>query len=453
MAGIGNLFARGSVAEQFLMWNVLSQLSQGLLAPVAQNIANETWALDPTVPIPPDMAAELVARSKLTPDQGAGIAAKSGIGSDNFAHLVDGAKHAPPFEVLVEGVRRKLIAGLGQGGGEDSFIAGLADLGIDERWWNMLGELVVNKPTGQAALQALLQGQITRDRAYTLWLQAGEDPDWFQDAFNSEGTGPTPDMAGTMANRGVIPWDGEGPGVTSFRQAFLEGPLRNKWEPSMRKLMQYLPPPRSVVAMLHAGAITDARAIALFKMHGLSAEDAAAFVAEAHHTTAVADKELTKSEISQLYKDGKITQTQAEQLITKLGYSAANAALILSLANVQKADTHITAAINKVHSLYVAHKINGTAAKQSLVTLKVSPDQATELMDLWDLEIGINVKQLSPAQIVNAWGQKFITEGECLTELQHLGYTAFDAWIIMSLKAGHALANKPAQGAGPGVNP
>lgn len=453
MAGIGDIFGKGSVAEQFLMWNVLSQLAQGLLAPVAQNIANETWSLDPTLPIDAATAAELVARGKLVQDQGSTIAGKSGIGADNFAHLVEGAKHAPPFEVLVEGVRRKLIGALGAGGDGASFAAGLADLGIHERWWDVMAELVVNKPTGQAALQALLQGQIDHDKAFRLWVQAGEDPEWFQDAFNSEGTAPTPDMAGTMANRGIIDWEGEGPAAISFRQAFLEGPWRNKWEPAMRRLMEYLPPARTVSAMVRAGSITDTLALQLWEKEGLKPELAAAYLADAHHTKAAADKELTKAEIAQLYKDGKITEVQAEQLITKLGYSTANAALILSLANVQKADIHVTAAISRVRTLYVAHKINAAAAKKSLTDLKVSADQAAELMDLWDIEIGLNVKQLTPAQLTAAWDTKIITQAECVTELEHLGYTPFDAWVLMSLKNGTALPGKPAQGSGPGVNP
>src|SRR5690242_12037095 len=115
MAGIGDVFGKGSVAEQFLLWNVLSQLAQGVLAPVAQNLANRTWSADPSMPIDPGTAATLVAREKLVQDQGASIAGKSGISAENFAHLVEGAKHAPPFEVLVEGVRRKLIDALGAG--------------------------------------------------------------------------------------------------------------------------------------------------------------------------------------------------------------------------------------------------------------------------------------------------------------------------------------------------
>lgn len=453
MANFGKMFKSGGIAEQFLMWQIVAQLAQPLMAPMLQAIANEIWQLDPNIPVPGDILAGMVNRGLLDLNEGINEAAQSGTGEEQFRKLLAAAGHAPTLAEVIELWRRGLISGGDNEPGTTSFQAALKDAGVRDDWIPLLAELRINKPTGQAALQALLQGQITREKAYALWLQAGEDPDWFQDAFNSEGTGPTPDMAGTMANRGIIPWNGEGPTATSFRQAFLEGPLRNKWEPAMRRMMEYLPPPRTVTAMVHAGSITDAMALSLWEKQGLIPELAAAYLADAHHTKAAADKELTKGEIAQLYKDGKITQAQAQELITKLGYSTANAVLILSLANVQKADTHVTAAINRVHALYVTHKINAAAAKKSLTDLKVSAEQATELMDLWDIEIGINVKQLTPAQLTAAWDNKIITEAECAAELQHLGYTPFDAWVLMSLKDGKALPGKPAQGTGPGVNP
>lgn len=453
MVGVGDLFGRGSIGEQFLLWNVLSSMSAPVLQPVIQSIANRTWELDPSIPVSPDVLAAMVNRGLLPMGDGESEARKSGTGPAQFHKMVTQAGSGPTLIEAIELWRRGLIEEGAPGQSGHTFMGALKDAGVRDEWAGLLSKLRVNKPTGEAALNALLQGQITRDRSYALWLQAGEDPDWFQDAFNSQGSSPTPDMLGTMANRKIIPWDGQGPGVTSFMQGFLEGPWRNHWEPAMRRLQEYLPPPRTVTAMVHAGSITDALALQLWEKEGLTPELATAYLADAHHAKATADKELTKSEIAQLYKDGKITQAQAEQLIVRLGYSTANAALILSLANVQKADTHVTAAINRVHALYVTHKITADAAKKSLVSLKVAADQAIELMDLWDIEIGINVKQLTPAQITAAWDNKIITEAECTTELQHLGYTAFDAWVLMSLKAQKPLPGKPAQGSGPGINP
>lgn len=453
MVDLGELFGKGSIAEQFLVWQVLGQLVQPFLNPLIQTISSRTWQLDPNVPIPADICAGLVNRGLMDMGKGISESSKSGMGEPQFRAMVEGAGQGPTLVEAIELLRRGEIPAGSPGQDGVTFYGALKDAGIRDDWAEKLAGLKVVKPSAEEALNALLQGQIDHELAYHLYLQAGGDPDWFQHAFDSQGTGPTPDMAGLMANRRIIPWDGEGPGVTSFRQAFLEGPLRNKWEPAMRKMMEYRIPPRSVTAMVHAGVFTDAQALQKYRDYGMTDEDAAAMLKEAHHVKAATARELTVSQIGQLYKDAKIDRARALSLIVGLGYSPPNAELVLSLSDVQKADTHITAAIGRVHALYTAHKINRTAARESLIELKVSGPQADELLALWQLELSLNVKQLTPAQIVGAWDLKIMTEAEAMAELGHLGYSPFDAWVLLSLHAKAPQPNRPAEGAGVGVNP
>lgn len=451
--GLGDLFGKDSIAQQFLIWQVLGQLIQPYLNPIVQTIASDMWQTDPNVPIPAELCAGLVNRGLMSVEKGISESSKSGLGEPQFRAMLAGAGQPPTLIEAIELLRRSEIplGELGQDG--MTFYGALKDAGIRDDWAAQLAKLKVNKPSAAEALNALLQGQIDHDLAYRLYLQAGGDPDWFQHAFDSEGTGPTPDMAGIMANRGIIPWDGEGPGVTSFRQAFLEGPLRNKWEPSMREMMVYRIPPRSVTAMLHAGALTDAEALQRYRDYGMSAADAAAMLKEAHHTAVAAAKTLSAGQVGQLYHDGKITRDKAQTLLMQLGYTATNADLLLSLQDVAKADTHLTAAIGRVHALFTAHKITADAARKSLTDLKVSGPQAAELMTLWELEASINVRQLTPAQIVAAWDAKVLSQAEATTELMHLNYTEFDAWVLLSIHLKEPAPHRPAAGTGPGVNP
>lgn len=453
MVDLGSVFGKGSVAEQFLVWNVLSQLAMGILNPAVQTISNEVWQLDPNVPVPPATLAAMVNRGLLDMADGINESSKTGVGEPQFRKLVQVDGTGPTLVEAIELLRRGWITEGGPGDTGTTFFGAMKDAGVRDEWIGALASLKIQKPSGEAALNALLQGQITEQRALALWLQDGQDPDWFTDAFNSNGTAPTPDMAGTMANRGIIPWDGSGPGVTSFEQAFLEGPWRNKWEPSMRKLMEYLPPPRTVTAMVRDGSLTDALALQLFEQEGLTPELAAAYLASAHHTTAETDKNLAKGEIIALYKAHKIDQAQATKLLETLKYSAANAALIIALADLQNADTHLTAAMNKVHGLYVSHKITREAAVSALKELKVGDAQITSLLTLWDVETTSNVRQLSEAQIVDAFALTLIPQGQAQTELENLGYTPLDAWILLSIKNKSALPGRPGAGATPGVNP
>lgn len=453
MAKIGDLFKSGGAGEQFLLWNVGSQIAQAIMGPFLQALQNRTWKADPNVPLSPAEAADLAQRGMLTMEQGADEASASGTNRERFLAMFKAAGRPPDLGSLLEMVRRGIINDDSEVNGLPSLIAALLDAGIRPEWVNAVSQLRTQIPSVAEVMNAWLEGQIEEEEAHRRYLIAGGDPTWFQTSYNANGTAPTPDMLGVLANRGIIPWDGTGPESVSFHQGFLEGPWRNKWHGPMRKMMEYRIPPRSVTAMLHAGALTDAQALQKYQDYGMTKEDAAAMLAEAHHTKATAAKELTQSQISQLYKEGKIDRAKALTLIQSLGYSAANAELVLSLSDVQKADTHLNAAITKVRSLYTAHKITSTAAKGALKDLHVAEGQITYLMTLWDLESSINVRQLTESQIVAAWDAGILSQSEAETELQHLNYTKFDAWVLLSIKNKQPLPDRPDAGAGAGVNP
>lgn len=453
MVAWGDLFSKGSIAEQLLVWQVLAQLAQPIMGPATQTIASDVWTLDPNVPVPAPIMAELVARGLTTADDGVNESSKSGTGQPQFERLVKASTHAGTVvEAFTLWRRGELPEGTpGESGA--TFYGALTDAGIGKEWQQALGHLKYQLPSGPDALNAYLQGQIDEATARDLWAKAGMSPDHFTMMFDANGTAPTPDMAGTMANRGIIPWEGDGPGSVSFHQAFLEGPWRNKWAEPMRRLMQYIPPPRTVTAMVHAGVYTDAQALAAFKAYGLSEQDAAAMLAEAHHGKTAHVKTLAKTDVVALYKAHKIDRAGALAHLTALGYSSTDAELEIQLAEVAKADTHLTAAINKVHTLYVARKITRDAAAGALSDLGLPGQQASDLMTLWTLELGLNVKQLTESQIVAAWKKAVLTDDEATTELQNIGYTPFDAWVLLSTANGKPLPNRPPPGASPGVNP
>lgn len=454
MAGFGDLFGKESVAGQFLMWNVGSVLTGALMSPLVNELTQLAYLSDPNVPLSPNAVAELVSRGLASEAWGKEEAQLTGVDQDRLNHLIDAVRHAPPLEAILSLYSR----GLGDGGPggitEGELNLALADLGVDPKWQAAAKLLAVQPPTAQEALNALLQGQITEEEAVSRWVQAGGDITWFQHAFDSEGSSPTPDMLGTMANRGIIPWEGGGPEVTSFHQGFLEGPWRNKWEAPMRRLAEYLPPPRTVTALQHAGVITNAQALALYEKEGLSPELAAAYVKSATEAKVVADKNLAKGDILALYKGKIITHAQALSLLGTLKYSTVDAGYILAVADLAQTTSNTRASVSRVHALYLGHKITKTAAVGVLHDLGISSSISAATIAQWDLEKSVNVRQLTPAQIETAWDKNIFTLAEALSELEHLGYTPYDAWVLMSIKNGKALAGKPAiDASGPGVLP
>jgi len=445
---LGDLFKEGSIAQQILVWQVLGQVIQPLLNPLVETIARETWSIDPNMPLPADLCAGLVNRGLMARDRGESEAARSGVGPEQFAAMVDGAGGGPTLEETLELLRRGEIQ-LGEPGQSGvTFYGAMKDAGVRDHWAEFLAQLRVKKPSGEEALNALLQGQISRELAYQLWLEDGGDPGWFQHAFDAQGTSPTPDMLGTMANRGIIPWEGTGPDAVSFEQGFLEGPWRNKFLEAMRELMEYLPPARTVTALLHQGAIDDQMALALWEKEGLSPELAAAYLKSAHHTSAASHKELARSDIEQLYLDKLISEADAEKYLTELGYPGTVAQLMLKVADTRRAQSSLNAAVSRLRTLYTGRKITKTATLDALHELGVPASETSELLAVWDIQAAANIRQLTPAQIESGFHKEIITQQEAQAELEAIGYTPWDAWFLLSVKYGDKLPGEPAHGAG-----
>lgn len=445
------VFGEGSTAQQFLIWQVAAQLAGVLMGPMLQATSATVWRQDPNMPASPALLAELVARGLLPEQAGKDEAASSGVGGKSFDKMVTGARHAPDITIVLEGMRRGLVQAGNGGPGSLSVGAALDEMGIEPRWHHLIEQLAVQLPTPEAVLNALLEGQISEEEAHRRWIEGGGDPTWFTDAFNSQGSSPSPVELGVMANRGIIPWTGTGPNAVSYAQGFLEGPWRNKWEPAMLRLAEYLPPARTITALQRNGSITDAQALELYKKLGLRDDLAAAYLRDANHHATVADKHLAKAEIITLYQNHLLDAAGAAKALVALKYTAQDAAMLIKLADIKKASQAVTSSVSRIHTLYVGRKITKQAARDGLAALKLPADQVSSLVGVWDLEMAVNVRQLTPAQIESAWAYKIITEAEAIRELQVLGYSAYDAWLLLSIKNKKALPGKPAADAGVGT--
>lgn len=454
MSNFDKMFGPHSAARQFLIWNVASQIVGAIMAPGLTELTSLVNENFPVTPLSPAEVAQMVARHLMDPQVGAAEAAKSGVNSDRFAHLIKQAGSGPDLGMLVTAWQRGLLAGGDNATCYVSLADALNDTTLRPEWHGLIEALAVQIPSVAEVMNAWLQGQIEEPEARKRYLEAGGDPTWFQTSYNANGAAPTPDMLGVMANRKIIPWDGTGPAAVTYAQGFLEGPWRNKWEKPMRRLAEYLPPPRTVTAMERDGSLTPTEALSLYEKEGLTPALATAYLKSAQHTTATKDKELARTDILNLYHNKLISEATALKMLEALHYSPANAAYVLSIADVHKASTAVTSATSRIRTLFVSHKITETAARNALHDLGVDPKHSAELLTAWQIEEAANIKQLTEGQIVSAWFYRVIDQAEAVKELTAIGYTAYDAWVLLSTRNKKALPHKPDKGANPiGINP
>lgn len=446
MPSLGDIFGKGTIGEQLLVWGALNQVIGALIAPGITELSQLANEAVPLLSLSPAEAAAAVNRGYLSSGEGASEAAKGGIDGSRFTTLTDLAGNAPGVDVLAEALRRKIIAESGTGADSTSFEQGIRETNLHDKWTDMVKQLTVQIPSVAEVMNAWLEGQIDEGEAHTRYLQAGGDPTWFQTSYNANGSSPSPNEAATMANRGIIPWNGTGPDAVTFEQAFLEGPWRNKWLDAWRGLAEYLPPPRTVTAMLREGSISESDALTLFEKEGLNPTLAAAYVASASHHATAAAKELSASNVVALYEDHLITRADAQAHLVALRYSAADADLYLALADAKAAAAATKSAVTRLRTLYTTGKNDAATTQQALTDLGLTSDQIAALFAVWSHETAANVRTLTPAQIESAWEYGIMDQPTAIARLVALGYDEVDAWIALSIKNKSPLPNEPAGG-------
>lgn len=447
--GLSSVLGGKGELAQFFVWQVAGQIVQALMGPAINELTKQINSDFPTVDLSPGDLAQLVVRNFRDLGDAVGEAKNAGIDGDKFSDLVKLASVPPNPSDLAIALRRGLITESGHGAGSTSFEQGMSESRLESKWHDLVKELAVQWPTPTDALDALLEGQVSFEDGKALYARLGGDPQFFTMLYNTRGSAPTPLEAIEMANRGVIPWTGTGPDVVSYEQAFLEGPWRNKWEKPYRDVGQYLPPPRTVTAMVAAGSLADDAALKLLMQQGLSADLAAAYIHDAHNEKSAQEKDLTVSQLLDMYEAGLIGSDDVTTLMEALRYSAETVGLMLAFRDLRRSISATNSAVSRIHTLYVGYKISATVATSSLNALKVPPTQVHAIVSTWDIERSANLKVLTAAQIVDAWYQGIIEQPEAIAELQGIGYTPRDAWILLSIKNKGPLDNPPAAGPGP----
>lgn len=420
---------------------------------IAEGRLGDKWAsvikaLSAAVLSAPD-AASAVVRGFLSEADGQAEAAKSGVSASVFRTLVELSGDAPGPQQLAEALRRGAIPESGGGPDGVSFEAGIQEGRLANKWAPAIKALAMLWPTPVDALDAALKGQISPAEGEALYQKLGGDPQFYTWLLDSQGAGPTPLEAADWARRGIIPWDGTGPAVTSYAQAVKESRYRDKWADMYRQQAQYIPPPFSILTMLKDGAVTKEQATSWLQEQGATPDVITAMIAEADATDLSQFRGLTTTAILNMYYSRLVSTADATSMLVSMHVSEQAVPLMLAYVDVQKAIAQQNSAVNRVGSLYAARKITEQTAKQSLITLQVPAAAVDEIIATWQLENSISVKLLTETQIVDAWAYGIMTQQEALTELGNIGYTPYDAWVLISLKAKAVQPGQPAPGPAP----
>lgn len=391
----------------------------------------------------PADAASAVVRNFLASDEGIKIASQNGVDAATFATLVHLSGDAPGPQQLAEALRRGLIPASGTGPASTSFAQGIAEGRLADKWAPVIKGLSQLWPTPVDALDAALKGQITDEQGRQLYQRLGGDLEFYPWLLASIGDSPTPLEAAVLASRGIIAEHGTGPGVLSYDQAVKESRYRNKWGPAYRKLAEHIPPPSTVGTMLAHRVITTDTAHALLLQNDMAPDLAAAYIAEAEYEAVSDYRGLTESAVIDMYVAHVMTRDQAVSVLEALHVSPQAAGYLLDYADMRYAIDSINRSVQRIATLFTGRKISVQTATNALTTLGVSATAVDQIIQDWELQAAASVKILTESQIVDAWYYSVLTQDQAITDLQAIGYTPYDAWVVLSVKAKGPLPNPP----------
>lgn len=367
----------------------------------------------------PTDAAAAWARSELTEDETDRIGRKSGVSTEDMKLLRALAGQPPGPEELLFAWRRGII-------NESDVDRGLIQGPIRNEWLKVIKALQWQPlPTSEAA-DAVNQGHMTIEKAKQAAKENGVTEEDFQIFIDNAGIPPGPQEALDWVNRGLIT-------EAEFRTAFLESRIKNKYIDLYLKSRFYVLPPDTIRLLYSRGAFTQEQAVGKLMERGLTAEDAAAYVAGASAQKTEKSRDLTVAQTLELRADGLITNEDAMAMLEAAGYDADEALWVTELADLRRVARFVTAAINRTKASYIAGRLDEIQAGAVLDSLNLPASYKESAFQLWDLEKTTVTKGLTTAQVVAAVKSDLLTPEQGIARLTGQGYAQEDAVILLVL--------------------
>jgi hypothetical protein len=303
----------------------------------------------------------------------------------------------------------EIITGLWRGKvTEADFIALLKRQGYDDQAIALYKELSVNLPPLSDLIHMLVRdafndsasSQYGYDEDFPqeiteFFQKQGYNPDWAKRYWRSHWQLPSPSQGYEMLHRGLI------------EQSDLETLLRISdypkfWRDKLRDISFNVLTRVDVRRLLQAGLIDEGKALQSYKEMGYNEENARLLTDFALHGISQDEKDLTKSDVLNLYEEGLIDRSETESNLVKMGYDSSEADNILKLSDVNIAKAMRTDLINFTKEKFLAKQLDENAARNELNQIGLKSQSVDRYLLNWQRASEVEAALPSMAD-VKAW--------------------------------------------------
>lgn len=372
-----------------------------------------------TTPLSPETMAAAWARALAEPEQVYEAARLSGYTKDNADRLMGLAGEPPPLDALITAWRRGIIT-------EADVDRGITQGPIRVEWIPTVKALQEIPLPPEEAASAVTQGHMTVSQGAAKARLSGISEEDFGIIVDNAGLPPGVEFAAEAFNRGLIT-------DSQWEALFLESRIKNKHIPLMRAMREAIIPAETVRMLYRLGVYPKDAARQTLMGHGFNTVDADAQLALEETRRTETTKDLTRTQILNLYSDDIISRDQAQSMLTPLGFDSQEVEWQIELVEVSKMQRFVNAVITRVRSAFVGGHIDESATADLLDQAGIGMTQRDSMIALWDLERQTITSSLTASQIVTAAKKGIMTAVDALNRLQGRGFSPTDAGILLLL--------------------
>lgn len=393
-------------------------LISAIMSAPAASLAQASFHNNPSVQLSPAEVALAVLRDNLGAIDPYLEASYSGVDRPRLDVLIKNTGEPPGLAQLLEAFRRGIID-------RARLEHGIRQSRVRNEWIDVVEALRYAPPSIGEIMAGRVQNHLPDAKARELAEDTGLAPEHFDWLHETHGRPPGTQELIQLLNRGLVTED-------FVRAAIRESDIKNKYIDPILQTRVYLPPVRSIPAMLRHGTLTDARARELLASHGVRPEDIDVYVEEGHVQRSGTVRELTQAQVVRLYTARMITRATALVKLSALRFHDDDANLLLDFADDARREQLTNAAIRKIGTLYVGRKIERVDAINALSTAGVPTEAQHDLLAVWDIERDVNVHTPTIANVLHAYRQELVTPAYVHDALVRLGVDQADMRIVVA---------------------
>jgi len=363
--------------------------------------------------------AEMKVKGIITVDQGRTLAGLTGYSPEDYDRYELLAGEPPALDTLFLAWRRGVIT-------ETDVDRGIRQSHLRDEWIPTAKSMRWVPLDVSEVVAGVVQNHITTAEGVAMAALVGVTPELFNLLVENHGNPPSPTDALEWFNRGLID-------RAMFDQIFRESHTKDKYIPLFFNARHRLLTLAEIRLLFRDGAMTRDEAITRLLDLGHTPENAAIIINGASAQRTAKARDLTRDQVVALYRDQIITADDARSMLHAMGWDDQDAQWIIDLANLQRLQVFMNAAISRVRSQYVAYRIDSNTASAALDSLQVATDARDSYLTLWDIERSVSTKELTTAEVISAAKKQIITADDAYNRLLGQGYAADDAAIKLAI--------------------